>query len=166
MTVELIQLCRRSGRNCKRGGFYGRHSLFPPVHFGPFSPPFLHPDFLPPSPVYAPATQARFHMVKTLVIKLRSLYSIHPLWKIANNAKMESGANYITAAHAFVIATLRLGLRAPLVACKNIRVPWHRQVTTRIQKPLNYLRCYRRTIIDVIDEYTYKFTELDRELSQ
>lgn len=34
----------------------------------------------------------------------------------ANRAKIESGPNYITAAHAFVIATLRLGLRAPLVA--------------------------------------------------
>ena len=34
----------------------------------------------------------------------------------ANRAKIESGPNYMTAAHAFVIATLRLGLRAPLVA--------------------------------------------------
>ena len=30
--------------------------------------------------------------------------------------KIESGPNYTTAAHAFVKATLRLGLRAPFVA--------------------------------------------------
>ena len=35
------------------------------------------------------------------------------------SAKIESGPNYITGAHAFVTAMLRLGLRAPLVACNN-----------------------------------------------
>ena len=34
--------------------------------------------------------------------------------------KIESGPNYTTAAHAFVKATLRLGLRAPFVARKNL----------------------------------------------
>ena len=37
------------------------------------------------------------------------LVEVHP-----NEAKIESGPNYITAAHAFVITTLRLGLHAPL----------------------------------------------------
>ena len=32
------------------------------------------------------------------------------------SAKIESGPNYTAAAHAFVKATLRLGLRAPFVA--------------------------------------------------
>ena len=37
------------------------------------------------------------------------LVEVHP-----NEAKIEPGTNNITAAHAFVIVTLRLGLRAPL----------------------------------------------------
>ena len=37
------------------------------------------------------------------------LVEVHP-----NEAKIELGPNNITATHAFVIVTLRLGLRAPL----------------------------------------------------
>ena len=36
--------------------------------------------------------------------------------------RVESGPNYTTAAHAFVKATLRLGLRAPFVARNNTQV--------------------------------------------
>ena len=36
--------------------------------------------------------------------------------------EIESGPNYTTAAHAFVKATLRLGLRAPFVARNNINI--------------------------------------------
>ena len=41
-------------------------------------------------------------MVKLLVIKLRSLHSIHSTWKTQLSAKIESGPNYKTAAHAFL----------------------------------------------------------------
>ena len=39
---------------------------------------------------------------------------MHSWWKSQDFSKIESGPNYTTAAHAFVKATLRLGLRAPL----------------------------------------------------
>ena len=39
--------------------------------------------------------------------------------RLTNWAKIESGRNYITTAHAFVKATFRLGSRAPLVARKK-----------------------------------------------
>ena len=42
------------------------------------------------------AASRKFHVVKKVVIKLRSLHSIHSKWKMANKAKIESGANYIT----------------------------------------------------------------------
>ena len=41
---------------------------------------------------------------------------MHSLWKTQDFSKIESGPNHITAAHAFVKATLTLGLRAPFVA--------------------------------------------------
>ena len=34
----------------------------------------------------------------------------------SNRAKIESGANHMSTVHAFVIATLRIGLHTPLVA--------------------------------------------------
>ena len=43
----------------------------------------------------------------------------HSWRKTQDFSKIESGPNYTTAAHAFVKATLILGLRAPFVACKN-----------------------------------------------
>ena len=46
------------------------------------------------------------------------LVEVHP-----NEAKIESGPNKITAAHAFVIVTLRLGLRAPMGRPQK-HVPW------------------------------------------
>ena len=46
------------------------------------------------------------------------LVEVHP-----NEAKIESGTNKITAAHAFVIVTLRLGLRAPMGRPQK-HVPW------------------------------------------
>ena len=51
--------------------------------------------------------------------KLHSIHSMHSSWKTHELTKIESGPNYITASHAFVKATLRLGLRAPLVARNN-----------------------------------------------
>ena len=47
---------------------------------------------------------------------LHSIRSIHSWWKTHKLSKIESRPDYIIAAHAFVKATLRLGLRAPLVA--------------------------------------------------
>ena len=44
---------------------------------------------------------------------------MHSWWKTQDFGKIESGPNYITAAHAFVKATLRLGLPAPFVARNN-----------------------------------------------
>ena len=44
---------------------------------------------------------------------------MHSWWKTQDFSKIESGPNYTTAAHAFVKATLRLGLRAPFVARNN-----------------------------------------------
>ena len=46
-------------------------------------------------------------------------------------SKIESGPNYTTAAHAFVKATLRLGLRAPFVA---------RNKDYHIQDPMTQIR--------------------------
>ena len=40
---------------------------------------------------------------------------MHSWWKTQDFGKIESGLNYTTAAHAFVKATLRLGLWAPLI---------------------------------------------------
>ena len=48
------------------------------------------------------------------VRKWHSLHSMHSRWKTQDFSKIESGPNYTTAAHAFVKATLRLGLRAPV----------------------------------------------------
>ena len=45
---------------------------------------------------------------------------MHSWWKTQDFSKIQSGPNYTTAAHAFVKATLRLGLRAPFVARNNI----------------------------------------------
>ena len=45
---------------------------------------------------------------------------MHSWWKTQDFSKIESGPNYTTAAHAFVKATLRLGLRAPFVARKKV----------------------------------------------
>ena len=53
------------------------------------------------------------------VRKQHSLHSMHSWWKTQDFSKIESAPNYTTAAHAFVEATLRLGLRAPFVACNN-----------------------------------------------
>ena len=46
----------------------------------------------------------------------------HSWRKTQDFSKIESGPNYTTAAHAFVKATLRLGLRAPFVARKKQRM--------------------------------------------
>ena len=40
----------------------------------------------------------------------------HILSEHSNRAKIESGANHLSTVHAFVIATLRIGLHTPLVA--------------------------------------------------
>ena len=53
------------------------------------------------------------------VREYHSLHSMHSWWKTQEFSKIESEPNYTTAAHAFVKATLRLGLRAPFVARKN-----------------------------------------------
>ena len=50
------------------------------------------------------------------VRKKHSLHSMHSWLKTQDVSKIESGPNYTTAAHAFVKATLKLGLRAPFVA--------------------------------------------------
>ena len=42
--------------------------------------------------------------------------------RLTNWAKVESGTNYISATHAFVRATLKLGLRAPLVARNKLGI--------------------------------------------
>ena len=49
---------------------------------------------------------------------------MHSWWKTQDFRKIESGPNYKTAAHAFVKATLRLGLRAPSVARKKQLLKW------------------------------------------
>ena len=46
---------------------------------------------------------------------------MHSWWKTQDFNKIESGPNYTTAVHAFVKATLRLGLRAPFVARNNLK---------------------------------------------
>ena len=51
--------------------------------------------------------------------KLHSIHSMHSSWKTRESPKIESGPNYTTALYAFVKATLRLGLRAPLVSRNN-----------------------------------------------
>ena len=56
------------------------------------------------------------------------------MWKTQDFSKIESGPDYITAAHAFVKATLRLGLRAPFVARNN---------KENVQKVARLLRCVR-----------------------
>ena len=47
---------------------------------------------------------------------------MHSWWKTQDFGQIESGPNYTTAAHAFVKARLRLGLRAPFVASPAITV--------------------------------------------
>ena len=47
---------------------------------------------------------------------------MHSWWKTQDFSEIESGPNYTTAAHAFVKATLRLGLRAPFVARNNNKI--------------------------------------------
>ena len=44
---------------------------------------------------------------------------MHSWWKTQDFSKIESGPDYTIAAHAFVKATLRLGLQAPFVARNN-----------------------------------------------
>ena len=51
--------------------------------------------------------------------KLHSIHSMHSSWKTHESTKIESGPNYTTALHAFIKATLSLGLRAPFVARNN-----------------------------------------------
>ena len=58
-------------------------------------------------------------MLRVMRVRKYSLHSMHSWWKTQDFSKIESGPNYTTAAHAFVKATLRLGLWAPFVARKN-----------------------------------------------
>ena len=48
--------------------------------------------------------------------------------RLTNWAKIKTGPNYITAAHAFVKATLRLELRAPLVARNYQTLPFYNEM--------------------------------------
>ena len=66
---------------------------------------------------------------------------MHSWWKTQDFSKIESGPNYTTAAHAFVKATLRLGLRAPFVVVRFMKGVFERPgggggVLPYIQEPL------------------------------
>ena len=70
-------------------------------------------------------TWSKVQMLRVMrVRKKHSLHFMHSWWKTQDFSKIESGPDYTTAAHAFVKATLRLGLRAPFVARNKSGLPY------------------------------------------
>ena len=65
---------------------------------------------------YAWASRDPRSKLRVMRVRWHSLHSYILSGRLTNWAKIKSGPNYTTAAHAFVKATLRLGLQAPLVA--------------------------------------------------
>ena len=73
MTVQLIQLCKRSCRKCKKDGFY----------LGAPSLAFFYPDF--PNPFYAPATRAISGVIQFALIMPHVINILSSAWQFLSS---------------------------------------------------------------------------------